>query len=147
MPKTGLRLLALLLAVWTISARAQQFQLVYSLPASPARYKIGQKPTSSLTLGQDGKLYGTTTEGGQYGAGTAFRISTTGEAKWLGDFKPSTTGDTPVSKLVDIGDGKFYGVTAAANYGTLFYIDTAHIGDGNDTQLYLYPLFQVPATG
>lgn len=147
MAKTALRLIALLLAAWTFSAAAQDFQRYYAFPSSYARYTIGEKPASTLTLGQDGNLYGTTTKGGKYSAGTAFRVTTTGEAKWLGDFKPSTTGDTPVSKLIDIGDGKLYGVTAAGNYGALYYIDAARFGDANDTQLHLFPLFQVPAAG
>ena len=99
--------------VWAFTASAQKFEQVYSIPnsATPAEHTIGQRPRSSLTVGADGKLYGTTTEGGHFDAGTAFRVSTTGEAEWLGDFNPSTTGKTPVTKLVDIGNGKLYGVT------------------------------------
>ena len=132
------------------SASAQTFEQVFSIPKSgtPVAKTIGQRPKSNLTLGPDGKLYGTTSEGGAFGAGTAFRVTTTGEAEWLGDFNPSTTGDTPVTSLVNVGDGKLYGVThlqggtAFGKYGTLFQIDPTSISSTSEGAL--TPFFQVP---
>ncbi|RYD96642.1 MAG: hypothetical protein EOP50_06435, partial [Sphingobacteriales bacterium] len=151
MPVLSVRTLALLFGVWAVTASAQKFEQVYSIPnsASPGPRTIGQRPTSSLTVGLDGKLYGTTTIGGAFDHGTAFRVSTAGEAEWLGDFNESTTGKLPVSKLVNIGDGKLYGVTrfqgapAFGKYGTLFQIDPQNIAPtGSDGAL--SPFFQVP---
>lgn len=67
-----------------------------------------------LTLGRDGALYGRTLIGGQFGMGTAFRLTTSGTFTVLHDFGP--TDGLPGSRLgtsafLAASDGNLYGTT------------------------------------
>ena len=46
-------------------------------------YGVGAYPNPSLVMASDGMLYGTTLAGGAYGFGTVFRVSTTGEFRYI----------------------------------------------------------------
>ncbi len=84
----------------------------------------GANPRGQLTLGADGKLYGTTLCGGVKNAakgcgGTLFRLSTKGVFTILHDFSPT---DAPQTALTEVG-GFLYGTTSAggsAGAGTVF---------------------------
>ncbi len=95
----------------------------------------GYTPLGSLIQGQDGALYGTTSNGGIYGGGgTIFRITLGGAYSVLHSFGATPTdGITPTSGLIQARDGDFYGVTvsggtnhcanipqAGGNCGTVF---------------------------
>ena len=71
----------------------------------------GSRPTSALTFGADGQLYGTTSTGGVAGYGTAFRISAAGDFATLAQFTGGALGITPSGPLTLASDGNFYGVT------------------------------------
>ncbi|MFY9710877.1 MAG: choice-of-anchor tandem repeat GloVer-containing protein [Candidatus Cybelea sp.] len=103
----------------------------------------GGHPAASLT-DENGKLYGTTEDGGAHGVGTVFSITTSGVEKELYSFGPSGDGASPVASLIDVG-GTLYGTTAAGGTykeGTVFSITTngaervvysfAGGGDGGD---------------
>ena len=87
----------------------------------------GQGP-SSLLLGSDGSLYGTTsTAGGPGGYGTVFRFTLPGTYEVLHAFG-FDDGANPLSGLVEGPPGEFYGTTTqggAGFLGTVFHIDTS----------------------
>jgi uncharacterized repeat protein (TIGR03803 family) len=88
---------------------------------------------SALTLGSDGSLYGTTSEGGitnsahPDGSGTVFTITTNGVLTTLVSFN-GTNGAYPRAGLTLGSDGNFYGTTVngegVAGAGTVFQITT-----------------------
>ena len=98
----------------------------------------GSFPQAGVVQGSDGNLYGTTSEGGAYGFGTAFELTLGGTLTTLYSFcgqTGCTDGATPAAGLVQATDGNFYGTTIAggANQtcsggtgcGTIFRITTA----------------------
>lgn len=84
----------------------------------------GANPYAALTLDSTtGTLYGTTYGGGTNGAGTLFKISTTGQYTKLLDFN-NTNGANPYASLTfDSNTGNLYGTTyggGANGAGTVF---------------------------
>jgi uncharacterized repeat protein (TIGR03803 family) len=80
-------------------------------------------PTTGLTLGSDGQLYGASALGGASGTGTLYRITPGGQYTLLYSF-PSFAGTA--ASLVQHTNGKFYGVTAnggADNFGMVYSLD------------------------
>lgn len=72
----------------------------------------GAVPYFGVIQANDGLLYGTTTNGGAYGAGTAFRADTNGAITVLHNFGESNSdGLYPSSPLIQAADGTFYGTT------------------------------------
>ena len=87
----------------------------------------GADPTTALTEGTDGSLYGTTSAGGANGSGgTVFKITTAGVLTVLHSFKNDTFTDGSVpSGVIQGSDGNFYGVTTyggATGNGTVFKV-------------------------
>ena len=80
----------------------------------------GETPFATLTLGPDGNLYGTTSQGIGSG-GTVFRITTNGALTTLATFD-FTNGANPFNGLTLGPDGNFYGTTSRGGSGS---------GDGN----------------
>jgi uncharacterized repeat protein (TIGR03803 family) len=87
----------------------------------------GNVPTGGLidvggTL-YSGTLYGTTFEGGAYGDGTVFSITTGGTEQVLHSFGGGSDGEKPWASLTDV-NGTLYGTTEAGGYpnndGTVF---------------------------
>ena len=74
----------------------------------------GASPTG-IIQGGDGSLYGTTSGGGQFGAGTLFKISQTGEFTLLHAFcslANCADGRQPNFPPIQGSDGNFYGTTS-----------------------------------
>ena len=79
--------------------------MLHSFGGAPAN------PSSSLTVGSDGNLYGTTSGGGDGGGyGTVFRMDLSGNLTTLHSFRYSD-GAFPFASLIQAADGNFYGVT------------------------------------
>ena len=68
----------------------------------------GANPNAGVIQGLDGRLYGTTTNGGAFGYGTVFVMNVTGGLTTLHDFALSD-GANPVNELIQANDGAFYG--------------------------------------
>jgi uncharacterized repeat protein (TIGR03803 family) len=96
---------------------------------------------NALTLGVDGALYGTTQQGGHFGAGTFFKFSTAGVLTQLYSFNgasPENNPLTPHSTLVQASNGVFYGTSAFGGTqggGSIFAITN----NGGVSILYSFP--------
>lgn len=93
----------------------------------------GFYPADPLLAGSDGGLYGTTVKGGEYNAGTVFKISADGSAYQLLYSFGASPGDgtDPRGGLVECLDGRLYGATysgGASNAGTIYCLNK----DGTD---------------
>lgn len=77
----------------------------------------GSGPIGGLVQATNGYLYGTTEQGGAYGGGVLFRISTSGDFKVVHNFQQST-GSDPQNTLIQHTDGFLYGETVfGGSYG------------------------------
>ena len=88
----------------------------------------GGSPYASLTLGNDGNFYGTTSQGGPAGAGTIFELDTNNTLLPLASFA-GTNGSFPPAALLQSTNGNFYGVTYLGGIygqGTIFEFTTNH---------------------
>ncbi len=99
----------------------------------------GNNPTGPLTLGADGNFYGSTTYGGDQGAGTIFKITPSGDETVLYSFGANLDdGAYPqLGALTQDSDGNFYGTTAAGGtfgQGAIFKITTS----GDETVIYSF---------
>jgi uncharacterized repeat protein (TIGR03803 family) len=98
----------------------------------------GTTPESAPVLGSDGNLYGTTT-GIDYGNGTVYKMTLSGELTTLYTFcslAECADGSVP-NGLMQASDGNFYGTTFSggnSNAGTIFKITPA----GQFTSLYSF---------
>jgi uncharacterized repeat protein (TIGR03803 family) len=129
--------------IFAIAADGAGFTVLHSL--APATDGVGARAT--LTQGTDGKLYGTTAEGGADDAGTIFAVATDGtDFTVLHSFTPATDGANDYSGLIQGADGMLYGTTAlggANDGGTIFAI--ARDGTGFDV-LYAFTMATDGAT-
>ena len=94
-------------------ARAQSFSVLYSFTNAPD----GSLSYSALVADPAGNLYGTTYEGGTYGAfgnGTIFELPASGGENVLYSFTGGADGGGPLAGLVGDAAGNLYGTT---NYG------------------------------
>jgi uncharacterized repeat protein (TIGR03803 family) len=101
----------------------------------------GMGPVAGLVLDKEGNLYGTTTEGGAYGAGTVFEITSAGTEKVLYSFG-SQPGDGYYadSGLIFRG-GNLYGTTFEGGVygdGTVFEFSTTGKKAGTEKVLYSF---------
>lgn len=97
----------------------------------------GSGPEATLVQGKDGNFYGTASSGGTNGAGTVFKISTTGAFTSLCSFTGGDDGASPYGPVLQGSDGAFYGTTGYGgtnNQGTVFRVTT----NGTLTSLYSF---------
>ena len=73
----------------------------------------GSKPLAGLIQGNAGSFYGTTLAGGLANAGTVFEIDSAGALTTLHDFLYESGPYGPVSGLIQVDDGSFYGTSLA----------------------------------
>jgi uncharacterized repeat protein (TIGR03803 family) len=75
----------------------------------------GEFPFSGVILDSSGNLYGTATEGGEYGHGVVFKLTPRAQGPWaetvLYDFPGITDGNAPFGALAFDSVGNLYGVT------------------------------------
>jgi len=99
----------------------------------------GAYPAGGVVFDKKGNLYGTTSAGGAYGAGTVFEITAKGREKVLHSFvSNSPDGAFPSSGLVLDAKGNLYGTTSggggATGCGTVFEVTPT----GTETVLYSF---------
>jgi len=101
----------------------------------------GNYPWAGLIQATDADFYGTTSSGGTYGQGTAFKITAQGMLTTLHSLAYVVDGSAPVAGLVQASDGNFYGTAAEGGVnrlGTLFLMTPTgtltklHDFDGTD---------------
>ncbi len=102
----------------------------------------GVRPVGELTEYSPGVFYGTTTKGGTYDKGTAFRYDlNNGTYDVIYSFgNNSNEGETPQTKLLKANNGKLYGIAVEGGTtgdGVVFEIDIA----GNYTVKYDFTTF------
>ena len=88
----------------------------------------GRSPIGGLVQAGDGRMYGTTMEGGVHGWGTVFGIDRAGVITTLHSFDCAADGCLPATALILAADGDLYGTTTAGgatNGGTFFKVTTA----------------------
>jgi uncharacterized repeat protein (TIGR03803 family) len=142
--------------VFRINANTGKERILYNFRSAPYD---GQNPSASL-LALNGKLYGSTYAGGQYGDGTVFSVDmTTGKERILHSFSGEPDGQWPYSALIDVG-GALYGTTTEGgsygyySAGTVFRIDPSgknervlhSFGGGYDGREPYAPLLDVNGT-
>jgi uncharacterized repeat protein (TIGR03803 family) len=114
-------------AVYRLSLRNGEWTetVLHSFGGSPD----GASPISTLAWGQDGALYGTTSEGGTTGHGTLFRTAPDAAGSWVTSviysFGSLPDGALPYAGLTPAPDGSFYGATVYGGLdddGTVFRV-------------------------
>ncbi len=73
----------------------------------------GSHPQASLLQVGNGVFYGVTLDGGTFGSGTVFRVTSNADYMKLHSFEVADMGTAPTAALVDGGDGKLYGTTSS----------------------------------
>ena len=108
---------------------AQTYSLFHTFTVPPS------SPVAALIQGSDGNFYGTAQYGGGKGAGTVFRMDSSGSVTVLHTFS-GDDGAAPLGPLLEFG-GFFYGTTSlsgAHDAGTVFKVD----GSGNFATLHAF---------
>jgi uncharacterized repeat protein (TIGR03803 family) len=81
----------------------------------------GSLPQAGLMLDTAGNLFGTTTNGGAYGFGTVFMLTSNTEGSWLETvlypFKGGQDGANPVAGLISDSNGNLFGTTRLGGGG------------------------------
>jgi len=112
--------------------RAGQETVLYSFTGGAD----GGAPYAGLIQDQEGNLYGTTGEGGEFGWGVAYKLDPAGTETVLHTFAPGADGTYPgYSGLVRDAKGNLYGTTLFGGengFGVVYTLDPA----GNETVLY-----------
>jgi uncharacterized repeat protein (TIGR03803 family) len=105
----------------------------------------GVYPRAALVFDKLGNLYGTTVQGGVYGAGVAFELSPSSNGEWvetvLHNFGGGNDGSVPQSELIFYKNGNLYGTTDNGGEhrgGTVFELSPS---DGGWTETILYSFF------
>ena len=134
-------IICFLVAGMTVMLDGQNVTTIVSFNNNAPPYGQGVYDTGPVALvqGRDGLLYGTTIHGGMFGAGTAFKTTTTGTLKTLHHFgSTSIDGAYPESGVTLAANGAFYGTTllgGSFSEGTFFKLTSG----GTLTILFKFP--------
>jgi uncharacterized repeat protein (TIGR03803 family) len=113
--------------VYEISAAGQE-TLLYSFCPGGGGCTDGSYPYATLTIDNQGNLFGTSKFGGAYGFGTVFEITASRQENVLYSFCPAVPcadGELPSTGLVMDAAGNLYGTTpngGAYQWGTVYEI-------------------------
>jgi uncharacterized repeat protein (TIGR03803 family) len=98
-------------------------------------YSDGAEPSGGLILGSDGNYYGTCSTGGEFGLGSIFDVTPSGQMATVHSFSATNTdGATPTSALLRTTGG-FVGITDAGGAqggGALYGLVTGSLFDLHD---------------
>jgi len=125
--------LAVLASVATFdSAQAGHEKVLYNFTGGGD----GNDPDSRLVMDADGNLYGTTFDGGEFNAGTVFKLRPNGVQSVLYSFTGGKDGGFPTGDLIlETDNGGLVGTTQAGgdhNVGTVFTVDPNGSGETVD---------------
>ena len=115
------------------SLSAQTLTTLYSFCSGGGTCADGENVYAGLIQAANGNLYGTTYQGGAFGGGTVFEISTSGSLTTLYNFcalANCADGEFIWAGLTPAANGNFVGVTqggGAKGYGTIFRITPAGV--------------------
>jgi len=135
-------LLLTLLAALALPAQAQTETVLYNFTGGTD----GSYPTSSLITDSTGNFYGTTTYGGEYGAGVVFELSPNGSEGWNETVLHSFSsfwddGANPFMAPVMFDNaGNLYGTTefgGSENFGAVYELSPSGTG-WTETTLYAF---------
>jgi uncharacterized repeat protein (TIGR03803 family) len=110
--------------VFTVKTGGSGFAILHSFTGGPSD---GADPYASLVLDGSGNLYGTTTYGGEFNAGTVFTIKADGTGFTVLHQFTRSDGANPYASLIVDGAGHLYGTTTyggASDDGTVFTVKT-----------------------
>lgn len=96
----------------------------FTMPDVKGHNDDGAAPAARLVVGANGRLYGTTSAGGEDGAGIIFELSLTGTRTTLYSFAGGD-GSVPQAQLLVAQDGNLYGTATyggSGGYGVLFEV-------------------------
>jgi len=100
--------------------------------------KDGGYPVAGVIMDAAGNLYGTTLQGGAFGAGTVFKVDPSGHETVLYTFTGLYDGAFPYAGLILDAAGNLYGTTSSGGFppytGLVFKLDTS----GHETVLYYF---------
>lgn len=88
----------------------------------------GLNTVAPLVQATNGTLYGVTSEGGDMGDGTVFKMTLNGTLTTLDSFSPEPGGNNPLAGMIQATDGNLYGTTeygGPENDGTIFKVTPA----------------------
>jgi uncharacterized repeat protein (TIGR03803 family) len=108
------------------------FTLLYSFTGSVD----GARPSTALVQGTDGSFYGTASQSGAYGYGTAYKLDSSGNFTVLHAFTGGADGGGP-GEILQGADGNFYGTTGGGgtyNAGAVYKMSAS----GDVTTLYSF---------
>ncbi|MDD2769202.1 MAG: hypothetical protein PHT19_10740, partial [Methylococcus sp.] len=104
--------------VYALAADGSDYTVLHSFD-----YADGAQPYAGLIQGADGRLYGTTSQGGSSNLGTVYALAADGSGYTvLHDFDVAH-GANPQAGLIQGADGRLYGTTflgGSSGYGTVY---------------------------
>jgi len=125
----------------TIATSAVEYKAIFKFKW----YGMGRHPLAGVVFGADGKLYGTTEEGGLYHGGTVFCLTPNPGGDWsetvIYSFTGNSDGKQPVGDLVFDTKGTLYGTTYSGGInglGGVFRLTPNPDGSWTETTLYSF---------
>jgi uncharacterized repeat protein (TIGR03803 family) len=115
-------------------SQAQTYSILYSFTGNAD----GSGPYSPLLRNSTGDIFGATADGGEWGAGALFKLSSSGKETVLANFSNSpVSGGTPTGNIARDSAGNFYGTTnlgGASQAGSIYKVNKT----GGETVLFSF---------
>lgn len=140
--KLGSLFLLVITVALSTSLKGQTFTYLFSFSETNGK---GFFPSAGLVFDRADNLYGTTPDGGTFGCGTVFKVSSAATGRVLTvlrNFSQYRDGCLPTSNLTFDALGNLYGTTlggGAFGYGNVFELIPGPHGGWNETVLYSFP--------
>ncbi|HEV8508727.1 MAG TPA: choice-of-anchor tandem repeat GloVer-containing protein, partial [Chitinophagaceae bacterium] len=120
----------------TVQGGASGLGVLFSLDPASLSYNVlknfdnstGAYPYGSLISGTDGKLYGVISSGGSFGYGVIFSFDPVNSSYNVVKNFDNTNGGNPYGSLLQLSNGKLYGMAAgggSSGYGVIYTFDPA----------------------
>lgn len=119
----------------TLSGGSGSGGVIYEYDLSSSTYSVvfnytaaatGNQPVGGIVQASNGKIYGTTNQGGANNVGVLFEFNPSGNTYSVLSTMASSLGANPQAALIQAANGKLYGTTRIGgtnNVGTLFEFD------------------------